>query len=135
MWNRLHCSYLINVGKSYRSSCSFFVKDMGGEIRQCSGDYRVSKINLTGSYLVQIKIQRQVFSLLRIRASNLFWLGFGDMIPIIRRGKIRVSAEYSLHIQCSWRITLNNKIVIASRDFTLQARNRVKTLRTSIEIC
>jgi hypothetical protein len=28
------------------------------------------------------------------RASNLFWLGFGDMIPIIRRGKTQVSAEY-----------------------------------------
>lgn len=51
------------------------------------------------------------------RASNLFWLGFGDMFPIIRRGKTKVSAEYALHIQCSWRITLNNKIVVASRDF------------------
>ncbi len=51
------------------------------------------------------------------RASNLFWLGFGDIIQIIRRGKTQESAEYALHIQCSWRITLNNKIVLASRDF------------------
>ena len=51
------------------------------------------------------------------RASNLFWLGFGDIIQIVRRGKNQESAEYALHIQCSWRITLNNKIVIASRDF------------------
>lgn len=51
------------------------------------------------------------------RASNLFWLGFGDIIQIVRRGKIQESAEYALHIQCSWRITLNNKIVVASRDF------------------
>ena len=29
------------------------------------------------------------------RASNLFWLGFGDMIPIIRGGKTQVSAEYA----------------------------------------
>jgi hypothetical protein len=51
------------------------------------------------------------------RASNLFWLGFGDIIQIIRRGKTQESAEYVLHIQCSWRITLKNKIVIASKDF------------------
>ncbi|WML52242.1 hypothetical protein RCG17_23105 [Neobacillus sp. PS3-12] len=51
------------------------------------------------------------------RASNLFWLGFGDIIQIIRKGKTQESAEYALHIQCSWRITLNNKIVVASRDF------------------
>ena len=51
------------------------------------------------------------------RASNLFWLGFGDIIQIIRRGRSQESAEYALHIQCSWRITLNNKIVVASRDF------------------
>src|SRR5436305_11467050 len=51
------------------------------------------------------------------RASNLFWLGFGDIIQITRRGKAQESAEFSLHIQCSWRITLNNKIFEASRDF------------------
>jgi hypothetical protein len=51
------------------------------------------------------------------RASSLFWLGFGDIIQINRRGKIQETAEYALHIQCSWRITLNNKIVVASRDF------------------
>ena len=51
------------------------------------------------------------------RASNLFWLGFGDIIQIIRRGKTQETAEYALHIQCSWRITLNDKIVVASRDF------------------
>lgn len=26
-------------------------------------------------------------------------------------------AEYALHIQCSWRITKGNKILVASRDF------------------
>lgn len=51
------------------------------------------------------------------RASNLFWLGFGEMVQIIRRGQTEETAEYVLHIQCSWRITLENKIVIASRDF------------------
>ncbi|MGX1193035.1 hypothetical protein [Metabacillus sp. SLBN-84] len=51
------------------------------------------------------------------RASNLFWLGFGEMVQIIRRGQIEEIAEYALHIQCSWRITSDNKIVIAARDF------------------
>ena len=51
------------------------------------------------------------------RASNLFWLGFWDIVQIVRRGRTEETAEYALHIQCSWRITLGNKIVVASRDF------------------
>jgi hypothetical protein len=51
------------------------------------------------------------------RASNLFWLGFGEMISVRRRKGTERMAEYSLHIQCSWRITKGNKIVVASRDF------------------
>ncbi|MDE5054037.1 hypothetical protein NDK25_17520, partial [Niallia taxi] len=51
------------------------------------------------------------------RTSNLFWLGIGDLVKINRRGRIEETAEYALHIQCSWRITLGNKIIVASRDF------------------
>ncbi|NHC43059.1 hypothetical protein G6549_24490 [Bacillus sp. MM2020_1] len=51
------------------------------------------------------------------RASNLFWLGFGDIVEIIRRGRTEETAEHALHIQCSWRISLGKKIVVASRDF------------------
>ncbi|MFB2348654.1 MULTISPECIES: hypothetical protein [Priestia] len=51
------------------------------------------------------------------RASNLFWLGFGEKILVTRRGKTEEVAEYALHIQCSWRIVKGNKIVVASRDF------------------
>jgi len=51
------------------------------------------------------------------RASNLFWLEFGEMITITRRDKTEQTAEYSLHIQCSWRITQQNTILTASRDF------------------
>ncbi|MEY2196806.1 hypothetical protein AB7942_29450 [Neobacillus sp. BF23-41] len=51
------------------------------------------------------------------RASNLFWLGFGEIVEIIRRGRTEETAEYALHIQCSWRISLGNKIVVASRDY------------------
>ncbi|KQU24315.1 hypothetical protein ASG61_20560 [Bacillus sp. Leaf75] len=51
------------------------------------------------------------------RASNLFWLEFGEALSVIRRGKTQELAEYALHIQCSWRITKDNKILVASRDF------------------
>jgi hypothetical protein len=51
------------------------------------------------------------------RASNLFWLGFGEKILVTRRGKNEELAEYALHIQCSWRIVKGNKILVASRDF------------------
>ncbi|WP_224771222.1 hypothetical protein [Metabacillus idriensis] len=51
------------------------------------------------------------------RSSDLFWLGFGEIVQIIRRGRAEETAEYALHIQCSWRITLDNKIVLASGDF------------------
>lgn len=50
------------------------------------------------------------------RSSDLFWLGFGEIVQINRRGRTEETAEYTLHIQCSWRITLHNKIVVASRD-------------------
>lgn len=61
--------------------------------------------------LVGLKLQ------LAGRASNLFWIGFGDIAQIIRRGKTEETSEYALNIQCSWRITWCNKIVVASRDF------------------
>lgn len=69
------------------------------------------EIELQVGKLVDLKLQHAG------RASNLFWLGFGDIVEIIRRGRIEETAEYSLHIQCSWRIILDNKIVVASKDF------------------
>ncbi|AUO13532.1 hypothetical protein [Priestia megaterium] len=51
------------------------------------------------------------------RASNLFWLGFGEKILVTRRGKKEEVAEYALHIQCSWRIAKGYKIVVGSLDF------------------
>lgn len=51
------------------------------------------------------------------RASNLFWLGFGDLVLITRRKGTEELAEYALHIECSWRITKENKIIVSSRDF------------------
>lgn len=43
-----------------------------------------------------------------------FGLVFGDMIQINRRGRTQETPEYALHIQCSWRITLDYTIVVAS---------------------
>jgi hypothetical protein len=51
------------------------------------------------------------------RASNLFWLGFGEKILVTRRGKKEEVAEYALHIQCSWRIAKGYKIIVGSQDF------------------
>ncbi|MBZ5482522.1 hypothetical protein [Priestia aryabhattai] len=51
------------------------------------------------------------------RASNLFWLEFGDALSVIRRGRTQELPEYALNIQCSWRITKDNQILVASRDF------------------
>ena len=47
--------------------------------------------------LVELKLQDAG------RATNLFWLGFGDMIPIIRRGKnpsiSRIRTSYSMFLE------------------------------------
>ncbi len=51
------------------------------------------------------------------RASNLFWLGFGEMIPVTRRGEIEEVPEVALHIQCAWRVSTTSKILVASQDF------------------
>ena len=51
------------------------------------------------------------------RASNLFWLGFGEMISITKRERTDTVAEYALNIQCSWRICKGKRILVASRDF------------------
>ncbi|MED4067588.1 hypothetical protein [Priestia megaterium] len=51
------------------------------------------------------------------RASNLFWLELGERLSVVRRGRTIELSEYALNIQCSWRITQGNKIVVASRDF------------------
>ena len=68
------------------------------------------KIKTEVDKLVSLKLQYAG------RASNLFWIGFGDMIQITKGGKTEETAEFVLHIQCSWRITSGNKIVVASRD-------------------
>lgn len=69
------------------------------------------EINLQVGKLVGLRLQYAG------RTSNLFWLGIGDKVGIIRRCRTEETAEYSLQIQCSWRITFGNKIIVASRDY------------------
>ncbi|WP_338780574.1 hypothetical protein [Metabacillus sp. FJAT-52054] len=51
------------------------------------------------------------------RASNLFWLGIGPLSTVQTKKGSDIGAEYSLHIQCSWRLSEGKKIIAGSRDF------------------
>lgn len=51
------------------------------------------------------------------RAANLVWFGFGEFVEITTMiGLKREVPEYALHVECSFRITQCNKIVVASGD-------------------
>ena len=51
------------------------------------------------------------------RAGNLLWLSFGEKILVIdRNGCEKFKEKYALHVQCSWRLTTENKISVASKD-------------------
>ena len=51
------------------------------------------------------------------RVGNLAWLGFGkDVISKNYRGEEKRTAQYSLHIQCPFRISCNGKKKLGSAD-------------------
>lgn len=50
------------------------------------------------------------------RAANLISLGLGETISITRGGLTEESPEFALHIQCTWRLSNDSKIVVASQD-------------------
>jgi hypothetical protein len=51
------------------------------------------------------------------RALNLQMFEFGAKHTIInRKGKEIDQGEYTLHVQCAWRITQGDKIIVASQD-------------------
>lgn len=61
-------------------------------------------------------IEMPIFSI--GRASNMLWTGFG--VPRVvrdRRGNEKTVGDYAIHIQCSWRIASQSKIIVASQDF------------------
>ena len=49
------------------------------------------------------------------RAGNLAWLGFGEYVTTINhKGIQRKIAQYTLHIQCPFRITQTEKKIICA---------------------
>ena len=51
------------------------------------------------------------------RAGDLAWLGFGkDVIAKNYKGEERIVAQYSLHIQCPFRISCDGKKILGSGD-------------------
>jgi hypothetical protein len=51
------------------------------------------------------------------RTTNLEWFHFGQRREVQGRfGEVKLVGEYALHVQCAWRITHKNIIVVASGD-------------------
>jgi hypothetical protein len=51
------------------------------------------------------------------RVADLEWFSFGKPFEAIdSRGNKKLVSEFAIHIQCAWRITGLNKIIVASRD-------------------
>ena len=50
-------------------------------------------------------------------AANMLWISFGQDIKVTDyRGKQKCVGEYALHIQCPWRITRKQDVLLSSRD-------------------
>jgi hypothetical protein len=57
------------------------------------------------------------------RAGDMLWLAFGNEIEVADyRGKQRFVNRYALHVQCPWRITDGQHIVVASGDFYIPGK-------------
>ena len=50
------------------------------------------------------------------RTANMMYLEFGGKVKKVSRGKVRIYPEYTLHIQCPWRIKENSEIILGSGD-------------------
>ena len=52
------------------------------------------------------------------RAGSVYWFVFGNQRRLIKmdNGKEKTVSDYSLHVQCAWRISIKDKITISSRD-------------------
>ena len=50
-------------------------------------------------------------------AANMLWISFGqDIMVTDYRGKQKCVGEYALHIQCPWRITRKQDVLLSSRN-------------------
>ncbi|MFI5104335.1 MAG: hypothetical protein ACHP79_05365 [Terriglobales bacterium] len=62
------------------------------------------------------------------RAADLEWFIFGEHRTIKDfRGEPREVGEYSLHVQCAWRITQGGRVLVGSRDLYYPAGYRDQT--------
>ncbi len=51
------------------------------------------------------------------RAGGLIWFAFGvERREVLRKGRKKIVSEYSLHVQCPWRIRKRNKIIVGYGD-------------------
>lgn len=59
------------------------------------------------------------------RACDLVWLGFGPLRETTdHRGGARERAEYALHLQCGWRLSLGDKRLTGASDVYLPPSGR-----------
>jgi hypothetical protein len=72
---------------------------------------------------MKVKIEKKLSVLLKQplidigRASNLLWLSFGEkVVTIDRKGNEILRGKYALNVQCSWRLTKERRIIVASKD-------------------
>ncbi len=57
------------------------------------------------------------------RTGNLVWFSFGKTVTMKNRnGTEKKVAEYALNVQCSWRITQEYEILVASGDIYLPSK-------------
>lgn len=58
------------------------------------------------------------------RSANLVWFGFGKIIDVVDfHGNKGKAAQYSLNIQCCWRVVKDEKILVASGDMYVAGAN------------
>ena len=52
------------------------------------------------------------------RAGSIYWFVFGNQRRLVtmRNGKQKIVSDYSLHVQCDWRVCIQDKPYITSRD-------------------
>lgn len=50
------------------------------------------------------------------RAADLEWFQFGEHRTINTRGHTKEVGEYALHVQCAWRITHGDQVVVGNHD-------------------
>ena len=54
------------------------------------------------------------------RAGNMLTLGFGEDVEYLKyNGQKMISAKYAIHVQTSWRISINDVISVGSLDFNI----------------